>query len=81
MPGPSTQTAENLILHGQALEGPGLPGRIEALKARRRELREGLFRMFNPHFGSVFRTYTHRTAFFNDLCRYGFFPFLHPITQ
>jgi hypothetical protein len=42
---------------------------IENLKGQRNEIRKRLKVMFNEHFGSVFRTTSHRTNFYAELCR------------
>ena len=50
---------ENLIEEGQIYEF--LASDVTALKKYRDDLRQNLKVLFNPYFGSMFRTWSHRT--------------------
>jgi HAD superfamily 5'-nucleotidase-like hydrolase len=61
---------EALIDYGQRLQDEESRKSIEDLKQRRSILRRNLLRMFNRHYGSVFRTTSHRTKFFFEVSRF-----------
>jgi hypothetical protein len=42
---------------------------IHELMEHRNHIRQNLKTIFNPHFGSVFRTYEERSLFFFNICR------------
>ena len=61
---------EALIDFGQRLEDAASRELIEELKKRRKGFKRTLLSMFNPHFGSAFRTASHRTKLFFEVSRY-----------
>ena len=61
---------EGLIDFGQRLEDAASKALIEELKQKRKLLKRQLLTMFNPHFGSAFRTASHRTMLFSQVSRY-----------
>ena len=61
---------EALIDYGQRIADPETKTRLRELKKQRQAIKHVLLRMFNPHFGSVFRTSSHRTEFFSDVGKY-----------
>ena len=61
---------EALIDFGQRLEDSPSKALIEGLKKQRKSLKHSLLSMFNQHFGSAFRTASHRTKLFFEVSRY-----------
>lgn len=61
---------EQLIAYGQRLTGKEARERLEQLKRTRKAVRRDLLTMSHPHFGSVFRTASHRTKLFFEISRY-----------
>jgi hypothetical protein len=59
-----------LIDYGQRLDDLATQQQLHLLKRDRTELKRMLKVMFNPSFGSVFRTSHHRTEFFDSVSRY-----------
>lgn len=61
---------EALIGYGQLLQDQQSTEMVDRLKQERSRVNGSLRTIFNEHFGSGFRTNTHRTTWFFDLCRY-----------
>jgi len=61
---------ERLISIGQRLHDTESKNEVQKLKLQREYFRKILKIMFNAYFGSVFRTASHRTSFFSELCRH-----------
>jgi len=61
---------EALIDYAQRLTDDETKADAAELKKQRKVLRRSLLQMFNSHFGSVFRTSSHRTAYFFLMSRF-----------
>lgn len=61
---------EELITFVQEIEDPEAKDFIRSLKDERKEIRKQTKVMFNPNFGSTFRTYNNSTQFCRRLTRY-----------
>jgi hypothetical protein len=61
---------ETLIDYGQRVDDEATMKTLAKLKRDRQKVKRELLEMFNPSFGSVFRTSLHRTEFFESVGRY-----------
>lgn len=61
---------EALIDYGQRITDAETRSRLHELKRARQSAKSDLLALFNPHFGSVFRTSSHRTEFFSEVGRF-----------
>ena len=62
---------EALIQYGQRLaQQAETRARLAELKNERQDIKARLLAYFNPHFGSCFRTSSHRTPYFSAVGRY-----------
>jgi len=61
---------DRLIRFGQRCRDPESKFIFSQLKSRREQLKRTLYEMSNTHFGSVFRTTSHRSEFFSEVCRF-----------